>query len=177
MRRSLDGINRRPATRDIYLAKRPLGANRREPVVSLQKKHNAPQKIDSLLSDIDLNVTPKPKHELVINISRGFSIRASISIVIQYVIIAAIAVASAYSTDIGQWFVLALAVYVLATRQDSRLTYGIALFILISVPFFQLINQPGVANNMAVYVFELLVLGTIQSLIELRKSPQKDMAL
>lgn len=173
MPRSLDGITRRPAKRDIYVAKRRLDAQRTEPVVSLQK-HRSRQKIDELLSDIDIESAQTPEHELVINISRHFSIRASISIVIQYVLIAAIGIAAAYSTNIGQWFVLALAIYVIATRQDSRLTYGIALFILISVPFFQIINQPGVANNMAVYVFELLVLGTVQSLIELRSSPEKD---
>lgn len=171
MRKSVDGINRRPVRHDIYLAKRRLDANRREPIISLQSRLTPRTTIDTVLSDIDLDIKPAPQRELVINVSRGFSIRASLSIVIQYILIAIIGVAAAYSTDIGQWFVLALAVYVFVTRQDSRLTYGIALFILISVPFFQIINQPGVANNMAVYVFELLVLGTLQSLVELRFSP------
>lgn len=171
MPKSLDGINRRPVQHDIYLAKRRLDTYRREPIMSLQRRPSR-QPVDKILSDIDLDVQPVAQRELVINVSRGLSIRASLSIVVQYVLIAAIGVVAAYSTDIGQWFVLALAVYVFITRQDSRLTYGIALFILITVPFFQIINQPGVANNMAVYVFELLVLGTLQSLVEL-KTAQK----
>lgn len=166
MQKSVDGINRTPISHDIYLAKRRLDSNRQS-LISIQRRETV-KPVDKILSDIDLDLQPAPQRELVINVSQHFSIRASISIVVQYILIAAIGIASAYSTDIGQWFVLALAVYVIATRQDSRLTYGIALFIMISVPFFQLLNQPGVANNMAVYVFELLVLGTVQSLIELK---------
>ncbi|MBI3889240.1 hypothetical protein HY312_01510 [Candidatus Saccharibacteria bacterium] len=166
MQKSVDGINRTPISHDIYLAKRRLDSNRQS-FVSIQRRESL-KPVDRILSDIDLDLKPAPQRELVINVSRHFSIRASISIVVQYILIAAIGIASAYSTDIGQWFVLALAVYVIATRQDSRLTYGIALFIMISVPFFQIINQPGVANNMTIYVFELLVLGTLQSLIELK---------
>ena len=173
MPKSLDGINRRPVKHDIYVAKRRLDTYRREPVVSLQRREPV-QPVDTVLSDIDLDIKPAPQRELVINVSRQFSIRASLSIVVQYILIAAIGVAAAYSTDIGQWFVLALAIYVFITRQDSRLTYGIALFILLTVPFFQILNQPGVANNMAVYVFELLVLGTLQSLVELRTARKTD---
>ncbi len=172
MTKSLDGINRQPIQHDIYLAKRRLDSHR-QPVISLQKR--PPQKLDTVLSDIDLSLKQSPqKTELVVNFSKRFSLRASVSIVVQYVLIAAIAVLAAYSTNIGQWFVLALAIYVFVTKQDSRLTYGIALFVLASVPFFQILNQTGVANNMAVYVFELLVLGTLQSLRELKSARKHD---
>lgn len=167
MPRSIDGINRSHVRHDIYVAKRRLDSHRGS-FISVQTRQ--PRQIDSVLDDIDLSLQKPSEKELVINVSRRFSIRASLSIVIQYVLIAAIALAAAYSTSIGQWFVLALAIYVVFTRQDSRLTYGIALFILVTIPFFQLINQLGVAHNMSVYVFELLILGTIQSLIEIRRS-------
>lgn len=114
---------------------------------------------------------PMRDKDVVVRLPRRWSLRIGLLTLIQYGILAAIAVAGAYSTSIGQWFVLAYAVYVLATRQDSRLSFGIALFVLVSVPFFQVLNQPGVANNMAVYVYELLVVGTIQALLELRKQP------
>lgn len=174
MPRSIDGINRQRVSHDIYIAKRRLDSNRGS-FISVQNRTTP--RIDAVLDDIDLSLKKPPEKELVINVSRRFSIRASISIVIQYVLIAAIALAAAYSTSIGQWFVLALAIYVFVTRQDSRLTYGIALFVLITVPFFQLLNQPGVANNMSIYVFELLILGTLQSLFEIKSMRAKNKSL
>lgn len=174
MPRSIDGINRQRVSHDIYIAKRRLDSNRGS-FISVQNRSTP--RIDTVLNDIDLSLKKPPEKELVINVSRRFSIRASVSIIFQYVLIAAIALAAAYSTAIGQWFVLALAAYVFITRQDSRLTYGIALFVLITVPLFQLINQPGVANNMSIYVFELLILGTIQSLFEIRTLKTKHKSL
>ena len=113
--------------------------------------------------------TPLKDRDVVVRLPRRWSLRIGLVTLLQYAALAVIAVASAYSTAIGQWFVLVYALYALLTRQDSRVSFGIALFVLVSVPFFQVINQPGVANNMAVYVYELLVVGTVQALIELRR--------
>jgi hypothetical protein len=89
---------------------------------------------------------------------------------LQYPLIAAAALGAAYSSSIGQWLVLAYAVVVLVTRRSSRLSFGVALFLLITIPFFQALGQSGIAENAAIYTYELLVVGTIQALMELRKT-------
>ncbi len=196
-RKSIDGILPTYPRHDVYVEKRRLDAYRKMPIVSIQPRmrqdilpHNidqtidrisrsdGPEALDSTTAESDTanekdNAVGK---ELVVNVSPSWSVRASISIVVQYILIATVAVIAAYSTSIGQWFVLALAVYVITTRQDSRLTFGIALFVLVSVPFFQIINQTGVAANMAVYVFELMMLGVVQSIIELKWRKGVDMS-
>ena len=88
----------------------------------------------------------------------------------QYPLIAIVALASAYSTTIGQWLVLVYGIMAIWQRWGSRQSFGIALFLLITIPLFQLIGQAGIAENVAVYVYELLVIGTIQALIELHKT-------
>lgn len=85
----------------------------------------------------------------------------------QYPLFAGIAIAAAYSTGIGQWFVLAYAIIALIRRSPSQLTFGVALFLLIAIPIFQLLHQEGIASNAAVYVFELLAFGTLQASLEL----------
>jgi hypothetical protein len=86
---------------------------------------------------------------------------------LQYPLIAILAVVSVYSTEVGQWIILAYAIYAIIRRVDSRATFVAALVLLIAVPLFQVLNQPGVAENIAVYTYELLVVGTVQSIIEL----------
>ncbi len=88
----------------------------------------------------------------------------------QYPLIAIVALASAYSTTIGQCLILVYGLMAIWQRWDSRQSFGIALFLLITIPLFQLIGQAGIAENVAVYVYELLVIGTILALIELHKS-------
>lgn len=87
---------------------------------------------------------------------------------VQYILIAFIAIVGAYSSVLGQYFVIAFAAYVLLFKKDSNLTFTIALFLLATIPFFQVLNQPGIAENMAVYVFELFFVGVIQALVELK---------
>lgn len=88
--------------------------------------------------------------------------------IFQYLFFAFIAFGGAYSVEVGQYFVLAYAIYAIFLKRDSKLTFSIALFLLITIIFFQIFNQPAISNNIAVYVFELLVIGTIQAMIELR---------
>lgn len=90
--------------------------------------------------------------------------------VVQYPVIAGVALGAAYSSAVGQWLVLAYGIAVLVTRRTSRLSFGMALFLLITIPFFQAIGQTGIAENAAIYTYELLVIGTIQALVELRKT-------
>lgn len=98
----------------------------------------------------------------------------------QYPLFGAIAIAASYSTKIGQWFVLAYVIYAIIRRQNSRLTFGLAVFLLLAIPIFQVLQQThvvenvgGVAENTAVYVFELLVFGTLQAMIEVYFASRK----
>lgn len=90
--------------------------------------------------------------------------------VLQYPLIAAGALLAAYSTAFGQWIVLIFVIFAIVARKPSSLSFGIALFLLITIPLFQLLGQSGIAENVAVYVFELLVFGVAQALWELRKT-------
>jgi hypothetical protein len=190
-RRSVDGIltGASKPNQKIYIQKRPLNQSQPHKLVSIQ-----PRQPHTYMDIVDISDIKKPGHgrqsaqhntatpsapkttvldrlddkEVVLKLPRKLSLRTGLLSLIQYVLIALIAIAGAYSVSIGQWFVLVFAIYVLVRRQHSSLTFGIALFILVTVPIFQLLNQGGVANNLAVYVYELLVVGTIQALIELR---------
>lgn len=89
---------------------------------------------------------------------------------VQYPLFAGIALIASNNTTLGQYLILAYAILSLVLRKSSRITFGIALFLLVAIPVFQALNQPGVAQNIAVYVYELLVVGTIQAIIELYKN-------
>ena len=88
--------------------------------------------------------------------------------IFQYVLITVIALGAAYSTEVGQWFILAFLLYLFFIKRDSRLAFGVALFLIIIIPFFNFLNQNGIAQNAAVYAFEVLVIGTLQSIIEIK---------
>jgi len=86
---------------------------------------------------------------------------------LQYFVIAIVAIIATLSVELGQYFILAFGAYVFIFKKDSRIVFAIALFLLISIPFFQIVNQSGVADNIAVYVFGLLVVGTLKAILEL----------
>ena len=85
----------------------------------------------------------------------------------QYPLIAAVAIGSAYSSTVGQALVAVYLVVALLSRLSSRYSFGAALLLLVSVPAFQLLQQTGVAQNAAIYTYELLVVGTLQAVIEI----------
>ncbi len=87
----------------------------------------------------------------------------------QYPLIAGLALGAAYSPIIGQAIVAVYVLVALIWRRRSRLTFGVTLLILASIPLFQAIGQSGIAQNAAIYVYELLVFGTAQALWEGRK--------
>jgi len=86
---------------------------------------------------------------------------------LQYPLIAVITIVAVYSTSIGQWLVVAYAIYALVRRIDSKSTFIAALVLLAGIPLFQILNQPGVSENIAIYTYELLVVGTLQAIVEL----------
>lgn len=91
----------------------------------------------------------------------------------QYPLIAIVAIGSAYSTTIGQASIGIYALLGLIMSVSSSYAYGGALLLLVCIPFFQLLHQSGVSQNAAIYAYELLVLGTLQAVIELWKDSRK----
>ena len=89
---------------------------------------------------------------------------------LQYPLLAAIALIAAYSATAGQVLVLLFGIFALVRRLDSRYAFGAALFLLVTIPLFSAIGQSGIAQNAAIYVYELLVVGTIMAVLELRRS-------
>ena len=118
-------------------------------------------------------VQPSEQRELIGHIPlqdshvKKLSFKQKILVYGQYPLLALIALAAAYSTSIGQWFVLVYALYALIIARSSQKTFVVALILLIAIPFFQIIQQPGVSENVAVYTYEFLVIGTVQAIIEL----------
>jgi hypothetical protein len=88
----------------------------------------------------------------------------------QYPLIALLSLGAAASSTFGQAVILGYALAVLIRRKPSRLSFGLALILLITIPLFQGIGQPSIAENAAIYVYELLVVGTISAILELKKT-------
>jgi len=87
----------------------------------------------------------------------------------QYPLLAIVALSAAASSTVGQLFVLAYAFFaIVIRRQPSGLSFGLALVILVAVPLFEALGRPGIAENAAIYVYELLVVGTIGAILELK---------
>ena len=89
----------------------------------------------------------------------------------QYPLFAVLALIASVNATFGQSAILAYAVIVLVLRRKpSSWSFVIALIILISIPIFTLIGQPTIAENAAIYVYELLVVGTIQAILEMKQT-------
>lgn len=84
----------------------------------------------------------------------------------QYPLCATLAIASAYSSLLGQSAIALYAVYAVVRKLDSRISFGLALGMLCCIPLFQVIGLPGVSERAAVYTYELLVAGTLQAIWE-----------
>lgn len=120
---------------------------------------------------------PQPKSHPVPRQRNRPSWRHRLIEVLQYIGVSAAALIAANNTTLGQWMVLAYAVYAIVRGLRSQISFGAALFLLVAIPVFQLLGQDGVAQNVAIYVYELLVIGTVQAIIELYKSRHKSKPL
>jgi hypothetical protein len=92
---------------------------------------------------------------------------------VQYPLIAAAAIGAAYSTNVGQAIIGVYFLLAIIFKVRSQITFGVALLLLISIPFFQIIHLDGTSENAAVYAFEMLVAGTVQAMIELWRDNRK----
>jgi hypothetical protein len=84
--------------------------------------------------------------------------------------VSALALGAAYSGAFGQGLLGLYVVYVVLARRAGRLSFGVALFLIFTIPLFQGLNQTVIAQNVATYVFELLAFGTAQTIWEQRKT-------
>jgi hypothetical protein len=85
----------------------------------------------------------------------------------QYPLVAVVALAAAANADLGQLLVLIYGVVIVGWRLPSKQVFVLALVLLVSVPIFQVLSLPGISENAAIYVYELLVVGTIRAILEL----------
>lgn len=88
---------------------------------------------------------------------------------LQYPLFAIIGVAVIYDGVLGQMMIGTFGAVSLLFRVPSKQAFGAALFILITVPLFIALHRQGIADTLAVYVFELLVVGTVLAIVELRR--------
>lgn len=99
--------------------------------------------------------TPKPKR------------RSKLLNALQYPLIAAAALGMAYSSTVGQAIIGAYFLLAIIFRISSRFSFAVALVLLLCIPFFQILHMDGVSENAAIYAYEMLVVGTVQAIIEL----------
>lgn len=92
-----------------------------------------------------------------------------------YILIGVAALIVAFSNVIGQWALLIYGIVIFIRHIDSRHPFLGALFLLVTIPVFQLIHLGMVAENAAIYAYELLVIGVAAAILELRRpSPNKN---
>jgi hypothetical protein len=124
-------------------------------------------------------VSPSPRSKIKTNTRPKLSQKTKISFwrqtvdYMQYPIIAVVALGSAYSSIVGQIIILLFLIASLTFKLSSRISFVIAIVLLASIPFFQAIKQTGVAQNSAIYAYEMLVVGTVIALFELWKDSRK----
>lgn len=97
-------------------------------------------------------------------------VRAKILKFYIYPVLVIVALIAGSSLTIGQaiigiYFVLA----VIFRKIDSRVSFIMTLVLLICIPLFDLIGQNIFSSYAAIYTFELLLIGLVQSVIELRR--------
>lgn len=100
----------------------------------------------------------------------------------QYIVITAAALVMAFNGYYGQYVIAAYGVVIILPKlwpfsygklEDffdslgSQQVFIIALLILVTIPLFTVLGKSVIAQNAAVYVFELLVVGVIAATIEL----------
>lgn len=89
---------------------------------------------------------------------------------VQYPVIGAVALVAAFNSTAGQIMVALYGIVALLRHVDAKISFGIALAMLLAIPLFQAIGRAAIADNAAIYAFELLVIGTVSAAIQLRKT-------
>lgn len=132
-----------------------------EPFVGRRQKTLMPAqtlpRIDEGLNETGLKIAPRHDAKRGLKLTWGF---------LQYPLLAAIAILAAYSSTYGQVFIVGYVIYAIVRRQSPKLSFGLALFLLLCVALFLILSQLSIAQNAAIYVFELLVFGILQTFLE-----------
>lgn len=84
----------------------------------------------------------------------------------QYPLIAAVALLAAYNSTAGQIMIGLYALFAIFVKVSSKYTFGAALLLLLAIPTFQALGETGISEKCAIYAYELLVVGTLQAIIE-----------
>ena len=102
--------------------------------------------------------------------------------IVQYVSVTAAALIMAFNGNYGQYIIAGYGLLIILPKLwpfsygpleeavenlGSSQVFTVALLILVSIPIFTLIGKDTIAQNAAIYVFELLVVGVIAATIEL----------
>ena len=111
----------------------------------------------------------KPSVELPQPVAWRNGIAVQIWNVLQYPLFAGIGIILIFNSVLGQMEIATVGVVGLVFKLPSKLAFAGALFLLVTVPLFIGLKRPDIADTIAVYVFELLVVATVLAIVELRR--------
>ena len=98
--------------------------------------------------------------------SLGAKIKFVIVNIVQYTIFAGVGIAVVLDRNLGQLLIGFLTVLALVIRIPYKMAFGSALFLLVTIPLFLLLQRPQVAYTLAIYAYELLSIGVIMAIIQ-----------
>ena len=102
-------------------------------------------------------------------ISLGVRIKYVIVNILQYAIFAGVGIAVVFDRNLGQLLIGFLTVLALVIGIPYKMAFGSALFLLVTIPLFLLLQRPQVAFTLAIYAYELLSVGVIMAIIQRRR--------
>ena len=105
-------------------------------------------------------------HSSKTKISLGAKIKFVTVSILQYAIFAGVGIAVVFDRNLGQLLIGFLTVLALVIRIPYKMAFGSALFLLVTIPLFLLLQRPQVAYTLAIYAYELLSIGVIMSIIQ-----------
>ncbi|HSH56124.1 MAG TPA: hypothetical protein VK983_04865 [Candidatus Limnocylindrales bacterium] len=110
---------------------------------------------------------PTPAHAATALKSKKRPLYRKLLDFVQYPLIAVAALAAAFNPTAGQIMIGVYFLLALIFKISSRASFAIALILLLCIPFFQILGQSGTSENVAIYAYEMLAVGTVQAIIEL----------
>lgn len=124
-----------------------------------------------MFPNISLTPVTKPEQHKINPpaITQKSKIRTKILKFFKYLLLVTIVLFAGASSTIGQVIIGIYFIIAVIFRIGSRVSFILALVLLVFIPLLGLIGQSGISDNAAIYAFELLVIGTVQSIIEIWK--------
>lgn len=103
-------------------------------------------------------------------VTRKFKIRVKIFLFLKYLLVAIVVLGAGGSLAVGQVIIGIYFILAVIFKISTRLSFLLALALLVCTPLLDLVGQTGISANAVIYAFELLVIGTVQSSIEIWKT-------